>query len=151
MPERPRCRGPARAVEWRGAAGPFHYAGDVHERIRVVVAGPDREDGDPTAEILARALRDAGMEVVYTDRPYAPGQLVETVVQEDADAVGVVLPADGDPAPLARLAGLMAERGIEDVLLFAAADRVLPGVARAFPRDTAPADVVAWVRAGLSG
>lgn len=123
----------------------------MHERIRVVVAGPDRDGGDPTAEILARAMRDAGMEVVYTDRPYAPGQLVETVVQEDADAVGVVLPAGGDPAPPARLAGLLTERGVGDVLLFVLADGVPPGVARAFPRDMAPVDVVTWVREGLSG
>ena len=123
----------------------------MRERIRVVVAGPDRGDGDRTAEVLARALRDAGMEVVYTDRPYAPGQLVETVVQEDADAVGVVLPRDGDPAPLAGLAAAVARRGVDDVLLFAVADGAPPGVARVFPPDTAPADVVAWVRGSVSG
>jgi methylmalonyl-CoA mutase C-terminal domain/subunit len=124
----------------------------VEERIRVVVTGPDREGGDRTAEVLARALRDAGMEVVYTDRPHAPGQLVETVVQEDADAVGVVLPRDGDASP-ARLSELLAERGVEDVLLFAVAvaDGAPPGVARVFPHDTAPADVVAWVRGSLRG
>ena len=120
------------------------------ERIRVVIAGPGREDGDRTAEVLARALRDAGMEVVYTDRPHAPDRLVETVVQEDADAVGVVLPRDGDPAPLAGLTVALTGRGVEDVLLFAVAG-TLPGVARVFPHDTAPSDVVAWVRASLSG
>ena len=123
----------------------------MEERIRVVVAGPDREDGDRTAEVLARALRDAGMEVVYTDRPHAPDRLVETVVQEDADAVGVVLPRDGDPAPVAVLAAALAGRGVDDVLLFAVADGTPSGVTRVFPHDTAPADVVAWVRAGLSG
>ncbi len=123
----------------------------MEERIRVVIAGPDREGGDRTAEVLARALRDAGMEVVYTDRPHAPGQLVETVVQEDADAVGVVLARDGDPAPLAHLTRLLVGRGVEDVLLFTVADGAPDGVARVFPRDTAPADVVAWVRAGLRG
>lgn len=123
----------------------------MEERIRVVVAGPDREDGDRTAEVLARALRDAGMEVVYTDRPHAPDRLVATVVQEDADAVGVVLPRYGDPAPLAGLTAALAGRGVEDVLLFAVADGTPPGVGRVFPHDTAPADVVAWVRGGLGG
>ena len=123
----------------------------MEERIRVVVAGPDREDGDRTAEVLARALRDAGMEVVYTDRPHAPDQLVGTVVQEDADALGVVLPRDGDPAPLAGLTAALTGRGADDVLLFVVADGTPAGLARVFPRDTAPADVVTWVRAGLSG
>ena len=59
----------------------------MEERIRVVVAEPGH-DGDRTAEVLARALRDAGMEVVYTGLHQTPEQLVETVVQEDADAVG---------------------------------------------------------------
>ena len=123
----------------------------MDERIRVVIAGPDREVGDRTAEVLARALRDAGMEVVYTDRPHAPRQLVETVVQEDADAVGIVLPRAGDPAPLAGLSLLLAERGVGDVLLFAVADGAPRDVAQVFPRDTAPADVVAWVRGSVSG
>jgi methylmalonyl-CoA mutase, C-terminal domain len=123
----------------------------VEERIRVVVAGPDREAGDRTAEILARALRDAGMEVVYTDRPHAPRQLVETVVQEDADAVGIVLPRNGDPAPIAGLSDLLVERGVGDVLLFAVADGVPPGAAWVFPHDTAPAEVVGWLRGGLGG
>ena len=123
----------------------------MEERIRVVVAGPGREDDDRTAEVLARALRDAGMEVVYTERPHAPDRLVETVVQEDADAVGVVLRRDGDPAPLTGLTAALAGRGVDDVLLFAVAAGAPPGVARVFPHDTAPGDVVAWVRAGLSG
>lgn len=72
-------------------------------------------------------------------------------MQEDADAVGVVLPRDGDAAPLAGLTAALAGRGIDDVLLFAVATGTPPGVARVFPHDAAPADVVAWVRAGLSG
>jgi len=107
----------------------------VEERIRVVIAGPG--PGDRTAEVLARALRDAGMEVVYTDRPHAPAQLVATVVQEDADAVGLALPPDADQAPLAQLTGLLSERGIEDVLVFSGG-------------GTAPAEVVAWLRERLS-
>jgi methylmalonyl-CoA mutase, C-terminal domain len=126
----------------------------VDERIRVVIAGPGPADGDRLAEHVARALRDAGVEVVYTDRPQTPEQLVATVVQEDADAVGVVVAGD-DVTPIDRLAALMAQRGIDDVLLFAGGpdvgDGPGQGVARVFPRDTAPAAVVDWLRARLRG
>lgn len=130
----------------------------MDERIRVVIAGPGPDDGDRLAEVVARALRDAGMEVVYTDRPQAPEQLAATVVQEDADAVGVLI-GGGDAAPVARLVGLMADRGIDDVVVFAGGDIADAdvaaltgrGVARAFPRDAAPADVVGWLRERLRG
>ncbi|MDT0275034.1 cobalamin-dependent protein [Blastococcus goldschmidtiae] len=128
----------------------------MDERIRVVIAGPGPDGGDRTAEMVARALRDAGMEVVYTDRPQAPEQLAATVVQEDADAVGVLV-AGGDAAPVARLAGLLADRGIDDVVVFAGGDvadgdaLTGRGVARVFPRDTAPADVVDWLHERLRG
>jgi methylmalonyl-CoA mutase C-terminal domain/subunit len=108
----------------------------VDERIRVVIAGPGPDGGDRAAEVVARALRDAGMEVVYTDRPQAPEQLAATVVQEDADAVGVLV-AEGDPTPVARLVGLLADRGVEDVLVFAG-------------EDVARADVAHWLRERLS-
>lgn len=128
----------------------------MDERIRVVIAGPGPADGDRLAEIVARALRDDGMEVVYTDRPQTPEQLVATVVQEDADAVGIVV-AGGGAAPVRRVAGLMADREIDDVLVFAgglddpAEASPGSGVARVFPRGTAPADVAAWVRGRLRG
>jgi methylmalonyl-CoA mutase C-terminal domain/subunit len=113
----------------------------VEERIRVVIAGPGADGEDRTAEILARVLRDAGMEVVYTDRPHAPVQLIATVVQEDADAVGLTLPPGADPAPLAHLAGLLSERGIEDVLVFGSSSS----------SGTAPSEVAGWLRERLSG
>lgn len=95
------------------------------ERRRVVVAGPGPADGDRVAEILARALRDSGAEVVYTDRPQTPEQLLATVVQEDADAVAVV-PAGDDEAPVRRVRELLADRGIDDVLVVAGADLGAP-------------------------
>ncbi len=125
----------------------------MQERIRVVIVGPGPDDADRLAESVARALRDAGVEVVYTDRQQATEQLVATVVQEDADAVGVVVPSGGDVAPVARLAASMRRRGIGDVVLFGgggvAEDDVAElsesGVARVFPRDAAPSDVVDWL------
>ncbi len=103
----------------------------------MVVAGPGPADEDRVAEVLARALRDAGVEVVYTDRPQTPEQLVATVVQEDADAVGIVL-AGSDRAPLEQVTRLMGERGIDDVLVFAGG-------------DAGPDEVVDWVRDRLRG
>lgn len=124
----------------------------MDERIRVVIAGPGPADGDRLAGTVARALRDAGVEVVHTDRPQTSEQLVATVVQEDADAVGVVV-AGGDATPVAGLTRLMAERGIDDVLVFAgglgAGD--VDGVERVFPHDAAPAEVVDWLRERLRG
>lgn len=130
----------------------------MEERIRVVVAGPGPADADRVAETVARALRDDGVEVVYTDRPQTPEQLVATVVQEDADALGVVT-ATGDATPVLRLAELLADRGIDDVLVFAggplAPEDVARltglGVARVFPHAAAPADVVDWLRGRLRG
>lgn len=91
----------------------------------MVVAGPGDADEDRTAQVLARALRDAGVEVVYTDRPQAADQLAATVVQEDADAVAVV-PAGDDEAPVRRVRELLADRGIDDVLVVAGADLGAP-------------------------
>jgi methylmalonyl-CoA mutase C-terminal domain/subunit len=130
----------------------------VGERIRVVIAGPGPDGGDRMAEVVARALRDAGMEVVYTDRPQAPEQLAATVVQEDADAVGVLV-AGGGTTPVARLLGVMADRGIDDVVVFAGGDIADDdavelaglGAGRIFPRDAAPSDVVDWLLERLRG
>ncbi|MGY1753169.1 cobalamin B12-binding domain-containing protein [Blastococcus sp. SYSU D01042] len=109
----------------------------MDERIRVVVAGPGAADGDRRAERIARALRDRGVEVVYTDRPHTPEQLLATVVQEDADAVGIV-PGGDHEDQLALLSGLMTEHGIDDVLVFAG-------------DDGEPADVAARVSDRLRG
>ena len=84
------------------------------ERVRVVLAG---SSPDPGGVVLARALRDAGTEVVHSDRAQTVEQLVENVVQEDADAVGLI---GADPATTARLAGRLADRGAGDVVVLPA-------------------------------
>ncbi|SHN82893.1 methylmalonyl-CoA mutase, C-terminal domain [Geodermatophilus obscurus] len=126
-----------------GAAG--------EERIRVVIATPGDDGEDRATGTLARGLRDAGMEVVQAGRSSLE-QLADTVVQEDADAVGLpVLPADA-PEVLARLRALLADRGVHDVVVFGCgADAELPRGTRLSPPGTAPAEVAGWLRGQLIG
>ena len=125
--------------------------GPGRERIRVVVATPGGDGEDRATMTVARGLRDAGMEFVHAGRRQTPEQLADTVVQEDADAVGLpVLPVDA-AASLARLAALLDERGVDDVVVFACgADDRLPGLERLFPPDAAPAEIADWLRAAVS-
>lgn len=120
------------------------------ERIRVVVASWGDGEDRATAT-LARGLRDAGMEVVHAGRLPLKA-LADTVVQEDADAVGMTaLPTDA-PALLARLTALLADRGVDDVAAFACGpDADLPGHARLFPPGSAPAGIADWLRDQLGG
>jgi methylmalonyl-CoA mutase cobalamin-binding domain/chain len=86
-------------------------------KIRVVVAKPGLDGHDRGAKIIARALRDAGMEVIYTGLHQTPEQIVETVIQEDADAVGLSILSGAHMTLVPRIAALLKEQGIEDVVL----------------------------------
>jgi methylmalonyl-CoA mutase C-terminal domain/subunit len=126
----------------------------VAERIRVVIAKPGLDGHDRGAKIVARALRDAGMEVVYTGLHQTPEQIVETVVQEDADAVGLSVLSGAHMTLFARLAELLREREVDDVVVFGGGiipDADLPelarlGVARVFTPGANTEDIVTWVR-----
>ncbi|MDP9430035.1 MAG: methylmalonyl-CoA mutase [Actinomycetota bacterium] len=119
------------------------------DRIRVVLATPGDAEDRATGTV-ARGLRDAGMEVVHAGRATLE-QLADTVVQEDADAVG--LPALlADAAAIARLTALLEGRGAADVVVFACGvDAGLPGLGRTFPAGTAPAEIAGWLRGRLGG
>ena len=129
----------------------------MDERIRVVIAKPGLDGHDRGAKIVARALRDAGMEVVYTGLHQTPEQIVETVVQEDADAVGLSVLSGAHMTLFARLAELMGERGIDDVVVFGGGiipDEDIPelerlGVAHIFTPGATTTDIVDWVRANV--
>ena len=86
-------------------------------KIRVVVAKPGLDGHDRGAKIIARALRDAGMEVIYTGLHQTPEQIVETVLQEDADAVGLSILSGAHMTLVPRVIELLREQGAEDVLL----------------------------------
>jgi methylmalonyl-CoA mutase cobalamin-binding domain/chain len=86
-------------------------------RIRVVVAKPGLDGHDRGAKIVARALRDAGMEVIYTGLHQTPEQIVETVIQEDADAVGLSILSGAHMTLVPRIVDLLRERGVDDVVI----------------------------------
>jgi methylmalonyl-CoA mutase, C-terminal domain len=87
------------------------------KKIRVVVAKPGLDGHDRGAKIIARALRDAGMEVIYTGLHQTPEQIVETVIQEDADAVGLSILSGAHMTLVPRVLELFSAQGIDDVLV----------------------------------
>jgi methylmalonyl-CoA mutase C-terminal domain/subunit len=127
------------------------------ERIRVVVAKPGLDGHDRGAKVVARALRDAGMEVIYTGLHQTPEQIVETTIQEDADAVGLSVLSGAHMTLFARLIELLKERHAEDVVVFGGG--IIPesdiaelhalGVAKVFGPGTTTQSIVDWVRANV--
>jgi len=88
-----------------------------NRRIRVVVAKPGLDGHDRGAKIIARALRDAGMEVIYTGLHQTPEQIVATVIQEDADAVGLSILSGAHMTLVPRIVELLREQGVDDVIV----------------------------------
>jgi methylmalonyl-CoA mutase C-terminal domain/subunit len=87
------------------------------KKIRVVVAKPGLDGHDRGAKIIARALRDAGMEVIYTGLHQTPEQIVETVIQEDADAVGLSILSGAHMTLVPKIVELLAKQGADDVIV----------------------------------
>jgi methylmalonyl-CoA mutase C-terminal domain/subunit len=89
----------------------------VAARIRVVVAKPGLDGHDRGAKIIARAMRDAGMEVIYTGLHQTPEQVAETVIQEDADALGLSILSGAHMTLVPRVMELLRQEGAEDVVV----------------------------------
>jgi methylmalonyl-CoA mutase C-terminal domain/subunit len=89
----------------------------TEKKIRVVVAKPGLDGHDRGAKIIARALRDAGMEVIYTGLHQTPEQIVETVIQEDADAVGLSILSGAHMTLVPRILELLRDEQAEDVVV----------------------------------
>jgi methylmalonyl-CoA mutase, C-terminal domain len=89
----------------------------VAGKIRVVIAKPGLDGHDRGAKIIARALRDAGMEVIYTGLHQTPEQIVETAIQEDADAVGISILSGAHMTLVPKILEGLKENGAEDVLV----------------------------------
>jgi len=122
--------------------------------IRVVVAKPGLDGHDRGAKVVARALRDAGIEVVYTGLHQTPAQIVDTAIQEDADAVGLSVLSGAHLTLFAEIMRLLKEREASDIVVFGGGiipDGDIPlleemGVSKIFTPGTPTAEIVAWVR-----
>jgi methylmalonyl-CoA mutase C-terminal domain/subunit len=128
--------------------------------LRIVVAKPGLDGHDRGAKVVARALRDAGMEVVYTGLHQTPEQIVRTALAEDADAIGLSVLSGAHLTLFARVLELLAENDASDIVVFGGgiippADRERLrelGVGEIFTPGATMADIVTWVRGhvGLS-
>lgn len=90
----------------------------MSEKIRVVIAKPGLDGHDRGAKVVARALRDAGMEVIYTGIRQTPEQIVQTALQEDVDAVGLSILSGAHMTLFARVVELLKENDAADILVF---------------------------------
>lgn len=127
--------------------------------IRVVVAKPGLDGHDRGAKVIARALRDAGMEVIYTGLHQTPEQVVDTAIQEDADAIGLSILSGAHNTLFARVLELLRERDAEDITVFGGG--IIPeadiaplkakGVAEIFTPGAPTSEVVEWVRGHVGG
>jgi methylmalonyl-CoA mutase C-terminal domain/subunit len=127
--------------------------------IRVVVAKPGLDGHDRGAKIIARALRDAGMEVIYTGLHQTPEQIVETALQEDADAVGISILSGAHMTLVPRILDLLREADADDVLVVVGgtipADDVAElkgmGVAEVYTPGAPTAQIVEFLRERVGG
>ena len=128
------------------------------EKYRIVVAKPGLDGHDRGAKIVARALRDAGYEVIYTGLHQTPEQIAETAIQEDADAVGLSCHSGAHMTLFPRVVKLLREQGADDILVFAGG--IIPkedvpalkeeGVEEIFTPGTPTSAIIDWVRSRLA-
>ncbi|MGH3442821.1 MAG: cobalamin B12-binding domain-containing protein [Nitriliruptorales bacterium] len=125
--------------------------------IRVVVAKPGLDGHDRGAKVVARALRDAGMEVVYTGLHQTPEQIVSAAIQEDAQAIGLSIHSGAHMTLFPRVVELLREEGADDVVVFGGG--IIPnedipvleeqGIAAIFTPGTPMSEIVDWVRENI--
>jgi len=129
-------------------------SGVAERKIRVLVGKPGLDGHDRGAKIVARALRDAGMEVIYTGLHQTPEEIVATAIQEDVDAIGLSVLSGAHNHLFGRVLDLLREKGVDDVTLFGGG--IVPpedierlkqlGVRAIFTPGTSTRDIVAFVR-----
>src|SRR4051812_25164498 len=129
-------------------------APSTSQKIRVVVAKPGLDGHDRGAKIIARALRDAGMEVIYTGLHQTPEQIVATAIQEDADALGLSILSGAHMTLVPRVVELLKEEGAEDVIVTVGGtipNDDIPeleklGVAKVFTPGSSTDEIVDYIR-----
>ncbi len=130
----------------------------MSEVLRVVVAKPGLDGHDRGAKVVARALRDAGMEVIYTGLHQTPEQIVEAAIQEDADAVGLSVLSGAHMTQFAKVIELLKARDAADIVVFGGGiipDEDVPeltrlGVAKIFTPGVTTQEIVDWVRGAVA-
>jgi len=125
--------------------------------IRVVIAKPGLDGHDRGAKVVARALRDAGVEVIYTGLHQTPEQIVSAALQEDADAIGLSILSGAHMTQFSRVLELLRERDAADITVFGGG--IIPeadiaeleglGVAKIFTPGATTTEIVDWVRSAL--
>ena len=126
--------------------------------IRIVVAKPGLDGHDRGAKVVARALRDAGHEVIYTGLHQTPEQIVETAIQEDADVIGLSVLSGAHMTLFKRLVELLDERDARDIVVFGGG--IIPeadiplldeiGVAKVFTPGATTTEIVGWVNENVA-
>ncbi len=132
-------------------------AGEVPGRLRIIVAKPGLDGHDRGAKVVARALRDAGMEVIYTGLHQTPEQIVATALAEDADAIGLSVLSGAHLTLFTKVVALLVEADAADIVVFGGG--IIPegdrtaladlGVAQVFTPGAKMSDIVDWVRANV--
>jgi len=127
------------------------------KKIRVLVAKPGLDGHDRGAKVIARALRDAGMEVIYTGLRQTPEQIVNAALQEDVDAIGLSILSGAHMHLFPKIVSLLKEKKMDDVLVFAGG--IIPerdteqlkeiGIAEIFPPGSSLQEIVDFVKKNI--
>ena len=129
----------------------------AERKIRVLVAKPGLDGHDRGAKVIARVLRDAGMEVIYTGLRQTPEMIAAAALQEDVDAVGISILSGAHRTLCPKIVDLLHTAGMDDVLILVGgivptediADLKSKGISEVFPPGTSTEDIVSYIRANV--
>jgi len=129
----------------------------AEKKIRVLVAKPGLDGHDRGAKVICRALRDAGMEVIYTGLRRTPDEIVNAAIQEDVDVVGLSILSGAHNVLFPKIMNLLKEKGAEDILVLAGGifpDKDIPkmkkiGVSEIFLPGSSTNDIIVWIKTNV--